>query len=192
MYTRQWKNFWTSLWSCRNIEQNFIYLWINYINNSFHINSAAIFSMPKNSVFQCILMLMAFWSQTLLKRTWTPLGLDSGLGDSTTLLVGRQTRGGKSDMKEADQLWCNRYFYNKPGAQWLRSKFGALCLEDRRFESHSSRHIGTLGKSFIHSCVFIFVYCQKQRLSNRNSLTGNSQIKNNLKKNRQCGYVRDL
>src|SRR6218665_1693707 len=36
------------------------------------------------------------------------------------------------------------------GAWWLSFKFGALCPGGRRFESHSSRHIGTLGKSFIH------------------------------------------
>ena len=39
------------------------------------------------------------------------------------------------------------------GSWWLSGKFVALRPEDRRFESHSSRHIGTLGKSFTHSCL---------------------------------------
>ena len=35
---------------------------------------------------------------------------------------------------------------------WLSGRFGALCPESRRFASHSSRHVGTLGKSFTLSC----------------------------------------
>src|SRR6218665_3398945 len=35
-------------------------------------------------------------------------------------------------------------------------RFGAFCLEGRRFESRSSRHVGTLGKSFTHSCMWRF------------------------------------
>ena len=33
-------------------------------------------------------------------------------------------------------------------AWWLKGKFGAV---GHRFESQSSRHVGTLGKSFTHS-----------------------------------------
>jgi len=36
------------------------------------------------------------------------------------------------------------------GAWWLMGKFGALRAEGRKFESHSSRHVGTLDKSFTH------------------------------------------
>ena len=39
---------------------------------------------------------------------------------------------------------------------WFSGMFGALCLEGLRFESHSGHHIGTLGKSFIHSCLWRF------------------------------------
>ena len=38
-------------------------------------------------------------------------------------------------------------------AWWLSGKFGALRPEGRNFESHSSRHVGTLGKSFTRSCL---------------------------------------
>ena len=40
-------------------------------------------------------------------------------------------------------------------ARWFSGKFGALRLEGRRIESHSSRHIETLGmvKSFTCSCL---------------------------------------
>ena len=31
--------------------------------------------------------------------------------------------------------------------------FGAFRSVDRRFESHSSRRVGTLGKSFTHICM---------------------------------------
>ena len=41
-------------------------------------------------------------------------------------------------------------------AWWLSGRFGALCPEGRRFESHCSRHIGTLGKSFTRSCLLRF------------------------------------
>ena len=39
------------------------------------------------------------------------------------------------------------------GAWWVCGKFGALHPEGRRFVSHSSRLVGTLGKSFTHSCL---------------------------------------
>ena len=38
----------------------------------------------------------------------------------------------------------------------LGGKFGALSPEGRRFESHASRHVGTLGKFFTLSCLFRF------------------------------------
>ena len=39
------------------------------------------------------------------------------------------------------------------GAWWLSCRFGALCPEGRRFESHSSRLAGTLGsRSFVVAC----------------------------------------
>ena len=41
----------------------------------------------------------------------------------------------------------------KDGAWWLSGKFGGLRPEDLKFESHSSCHVGTLGKSFTHSCL---------------------------------------
>ena len=34
--------------------------------------------------------------------------------------------------------------------------FGALRLEGRTFDSHSSHHVGTLGKSFTYSCLWHF------------------------------------
>ena len=43
---------------------------------------------------------------------------------------------------------------NVSGAWWLIGKFGALRLEGRRL--HSSRHVGTLGKSFTYSCIYCF------------------------------------
>src|SRR6218665_2834870 len=36
---------------------------------------------------------------------------------------------------------------------WLSGKFGALRLEGRRFESHSSHHVRALGKSFTCGCL---------------------------------------
>ena len=39
------------------------------------------------------------------------------------------------------------------GAWWLSGRFGALRPDGRRFESHSSHHVGTLGKSFTYSCM---------------------------------------
>ena len=41
-------------------------------------------------------------------------------------------------------------------AWWLSMIFGALRPEGRWFESHSSCHVGTLGKSFTHSCLWRF------------------------------------
>ena len=35
-------------------------------------------------------------------------------------------------------------------------KFGVLRPEGLWFESYSSRHVGTLGKSFTHSCLWRF------------------------------------
>src|SRR6218665_345366 len=39
------------------------------------------------------------------------------------------------------------------GAWWLSSKCSAFRPEGRRFKSHSGRYVGTLGKSFTHSCL---------------------------------------
>ena len=39
------------------------------------------------------------------------------------------------------------------GASWLSGKFGALRPEGSRFKSHSSHHIGTIGKSFTQCCL---------------------------------------
>ena len=39
------------------------------------------------------------------------------------------------------------------GALWLSGKFGALHLECRRFEPHSSCYVWTLGKPFTRSCL---------------------------------------
>src|SRR6218665_1188086 len=39
------------------------------------------------------------------------------------------------------------------GAWWLSVKFSALRLECHRFESHSKRHVGIVGKSFTLSCL---------------------------------------
>ena len=37
---------------------------------------------------------------------------------------------------------------------WLSGKFGALHQQGRRFEPHSSHHVGTLDKSFTRSCWY--------------------------------------
>ena len=50
-------------------------------------------------------------------------------------------------------LWTSRR------AWWLCGKFGALHLQDHRFEPHSSCHIGTLGKSFTHNCLYDVMGC---------------------------------
>ena len=39
------------------------------------------------------------------------------------------------------------------GAWWLSGKVSALRPEGCRLESHSSRHLGILVKSFTHSCL---------------------------------------
>jgi len=63
-------------------------------------------------------------------------------------------------MEEADSSLRDNYVC---GAFWLIAKFGALCPEGRRFESHSSHHIGTLGLplcgSFTYSCL-LFLHLQ--------------------------------
>ena len=39
---------------------------------------------------------------------------------------------------------------------WFSGKFSALRPHGRRFEPHSSRHVGTLGKSLTRSCLYNF------------------------------------
>src|SRR6218665_1340006 len=53
------------------------------------------------------------------------------------------------------------------GAWCLTGKFCALCPEGRMFESHSSRHVGTLGKSFSHSSFIHYgdLYSAPSRLT---------------------------
>src|SRR6218665_3231944 len=50
---------------------------------------------------------------------------------------------------------------NAEGGTWwlsgkLSDKFGAFRSEGRRFESHSNRHVWTLGKYFTRSCLLSF------------------------------------
>ena len=42
---------------------------------------------------------------------------------------------------------------NYIGAWWLSGKFDVLRPKGSRFEYHSSRHVGTLGKSFTRTCL---------------------------------------
>src|SRR6218665_1616411 len=48
---------------------------------------------------------------------------------------------------------CRQIGQHNCEAWWLGGKFGVFRPEGFRFESHSSRHEGTLGKSFTHSCL---------------------------------------
>src|SRR6218665_65238 len=45
------------------------------------------------------------------------------------------------------------------GAWSLSFKFGAFHPHGHRFEPHSSRHVGTLGKSFTRSCLYNAMLC---------------------------------
>ena len=42
------------------------------------------------------------------------------------------------------------------GAWWLIDRFVGFCPKGREFESRSSRHVGTLGKSFTRSDLWRF------------------------------------
>ena len=42
------------------------------------------------------------------------------------------------------------------GVWWLIGRFVAFRPKGREFESRSSRHVGTLGKSFTRSCLWRF------------------------------------
>ena len=49
--------------------------------------------------------------------------------------------------------WTYVLVASMPHAWWLSDRFSALRPEGRRFESHSSRDVETLGKSFTQSCL---------------------------------------
>ena len=69
---------------------------------------------------------------------------------------GRKT--GKCTFKQWKRIlkyWWTLVFTDH-GEWWLNGKFDVLRLEDRRFESHSSCHVGTLGKSFTHNWLLHF------------------------------------
>ena len=51
-----------------------------------------------------------------------------------------------SNDKDVMYCYCGAWW-------WLSGKFGALRPEGCRFESNSSHHVGTLGKSFTHGCL---------------------------------------
>src|SRR6218665_1915270 len=44
----------------------------------------------------------------------------------------------------------------KCGTWWLIGRIDAFRPKRRELESRSSRHVGTLGKSFTHSCLWRF------------------------------------
>ena len=46
------------------------------------------------------------------------------------------------------------YYYH--GAWWLTGRFDAIRPKGHRFKFRSSRHVGTLGKSFTHSLLWRF------------------------------------
>ncbi len=51
---------------------------------------------------------------------------------------------------------CDTTRLTRVGAWWLIGRFDAFRPKSRGFESRSSRHVGTLGKSFTHSCLWRF------------------------------------
>jgi len=68
----------------------------------------------------------------------------------TYMLVQSQNNKGHGHTKKT----C--YLHYNGGAWWLRVGlvgFDAFRPEGRRFESHSSRHVRTLGKSFTRCCL---------------------------------------
>ena len=48
------------------------------------------------------------------------------------------------------------YNYFPGVAWWLTGRFVDFRPKDRKFESRSNRHVGTLGKSFTRSCLWCF------------------------------------
>ena len=61
----------------------------------------------------------------------------------------KQTRAEEEDKNET--MMKIKRKEERTGEQWwLNVKFGALRPESCRFESHPSRRVGTLGKSFTH------------------------------------------
>ena len=50
---------------------------------------------------------------------------------------------------------------------WLSGRVGALCPQGRKFESRSSRHVGTLGESFTRSCLWRFACVYSDTVSMR-------------------------
>src|SRR6218665_245229 len=73
-------------------------------------------------------------------------------GNNTLATEKRVTRLGIIDLKH-DFIMC---WVMTCGDWWLIGRFGAFCPKDRGFESLFSRHVGTLGKSFTHSCLWRF------------------------------------
>ena len=49
-------------------------------------------------------------------------------------------------------LLLQNTFYRIVGHVWRIGRVDAFSPKGHGFDSHSSRHIGTLGKSFTHSC----------------------------------------
>src|SRR6218665_1778211 len=68
------------------------------------------------------------------------------------------------------------------GVWWLSGKFGALRPEGREFESHSSHHVGTLGKSFTRELPVALRRVNSDTVSVLLSVAPLSSRKRNLKR----------
>ena len=60
------------------------------------------------------------------------------------------------------ELWLAMYNLNYCGAWWPIGRVNAFCQKGHEFDSRSSRHVGTLGKSFTHSGLWCFGVTQYQ------------------------------
>src|SRR6218665_1823858 len=60
---------------------------------------------------------------------------------------------GEAGQENGNFLWTP---IKERGAWWLIGRFVAFRPKGRGFESRSSRHTGTLGKSFTRSCLWRF------------------------------------
>ena len=85
---------------------------------------------------------------------------------STVGVTGRYTNVANTTLCWAMECNCNNWvdawiwtdgrtgrWMDGHRALWLIDRFGAFLPKGRGLESHSSRHVGTLGKSFTHNCL---------------------------------------
>jgi len=83
----------------------------------------------------------------------------STYGSSLTLILWNADNMPKRSLQSAFQQWTSWYWHDIDSTNvpvWCIGRVNAFRPKGHEFDSRSSHHVGTLGKSLAHNCLWFF------------------------------------